>query len=371
MQLDGNDSEDSDEPRLEIVEEDRNADNIKDVGHGRKLRTRVKSGESSGESSGKVKKFKCPNCNEGFRFKFYLTSHVKKCKKTPNNQGEVISSEIPKSNTIQSQEENSKSVTVEKPNDATKVTKSDTAKEVPANMPLKKRKVPAVFGDDKAKPEEEEEEESNRNERNDVMDSPGERLVKLSVDANSAVAGNAVHHSENSADNNSKSQNENSKSQISSDRSKQNEKKKKDNFLGNIMESTSHMIKAKKTPVVNSNNARYKGDYVAVATSGDPLKDYEQLCTERNVHYRSWILNPKGKSIKDGFRIIMRGATHGLQERNLETFTLSSKLETQMPYGLEQLNRKELALDWIATMARINPGREGINSKLARARIGK
>merc|ERR1719189_600475 len=112
------------------------------------------------------------------------------------------------------------------------------------------------------------------------MDSPGEKLVKLSVDANSAVAGYAVHHSENSEDNNSKSQNENSKSQISSDRSKQNEKKKKDDFLGNIIESTSHMIKAKKTPVVNSNNARYKGDYVAVATSGDPLKDYEQLRTE-------------------------------------------------------------------------------------------
>ena len=348
------------------MEEDHNADNAKDVGNGRKLRTRVKSGESSGESSDQKKKFKCPNCNEGFRFKYYHTSHVKKCKKAPNDQGEVISSEVSKPNTIQSQEENSKSVTVEKPNDETKVTKSDTAKEVPANIPLKKRKVPAVFGDDKAKTEEEE--ESNKN---DVMDSPGEKLVKLSVDADSAVAGNALDHSENSADNNSKSQNENSKSQISSDRSKQNEKKKKDNFLGNIMESTSHMIKAKKTPVVNSNNARYKGDYVAVATSGDPLKDYEQLRTEKNVHYRSWILNPKGKSIKDGFRIIMRGTTHGLQERNLETFTLSSKLETQMPYGLEQLNRKELALDWIATMARINPGREGINSKLARARIGK
>ena len=112
------------------------------------------------------------------------------------------------------------------------------------------------------------------------------------------------------------------------------------------------------------------GDYIAVATSGDPIKDYEQHRTEKNVHYRSWILNPKGKP-NDGFRIIMRGDTHGLQERNLETFTLSSKLETQMPYGLEQLNRKELVFDWIATMARINPGREGINSKLARARIGK
>ena len=107
------------------------------------------------------------------------------------------------------------------------------------------------------------------------------------------------------------------------------------------------------------------GNYVAVATSGDPIKDYDQLRTEKNVHYRSWILNPKGNKSKDGgFRIIMRGATHGLQERNLETFTLSSKLETQMPYGLEQLNKKELVLDWIATMARIN-------SKLARARIGK
>ena len=127
-----------------------------------------------------------------------------------------------------------------------------------------------------------------------------------------------------------------------------------------------------KTTILSNfpDHASYMGDYVAVATSGDPIKDYEQLRTEKNVHYRSWILNPKGKS-NDGFRIIMRGATHGLQERNLETFTLSSKLETQMPYGLEQLNRKELVFDWIATMARINPGREAINSKLARARIGK
>ena len=50
---------------------------------------------------------------------------------------------------------------------------------------------------------------------------------------------------ENAADDNSKSQ------PRQFDRTKKNETKE-DTFLGNIMESTSHMIKAKKTPVVNS-----------------------------------------------------------------------------------------------------------------------
>ena len=49
--------------------------------------------------------------------------------------------------------------------------------------------------------------------------------------------------------------------------------------------------------------------------------------------------------------------------RDIQPTTLSSKIETQLPFGLEQLTRKEVAFDWIETMAR--PG-----SILARAHIG-
>ena len=338
-QLDGNDSDDSDEPRLEIVEEE-NAD--KKIGDGRrKLRTRVKSESTCstcGKSfknldelmkhknyeCGKEKKFKCPNCNEGFAYKFKLTGHVKNCKKDNNIKlnDQVVKSEIPKTKIQSPSQGEDHSESVKAKPDATNKAKSDTTKEVPANMPLKKRKVPAVFdADDKAGAKEvyvgkrrenypkmqedvvKEDEKSNKNEQNDVMDSPssvGEKLVKFSSSASSSsprfvsatdseaddsASAVAVHHSENTAgeklvklcdDSDLASEDEknkvkpkksetkldhsenitttddNSKSSQPSqiDRTKKNEKK--DNFLGNIMESTSHMIKAKKAPVVNS-----------------------------------------------------------------------------------------------------------------------
>ena len=94
---------------------------------------------------GKEKNFKCTNCNAGYAYKF---KRCKKCKKVNDEDQAIKISEIPKPK-VQSQEgEHSESAKLGKPNE-TKA-KSDT-KEVPANIPLKKRKVTAVFDDDKAR----------------------------------------------------------------------------------------------------------------------------------------------------------------------------------------------------------------------------
>ena len=85
------------------------------------------------------------------------------------------------------------------------------------------------------------------------------------------------------------------------------------NFLGNIMDSQSDMMKRKKFQVSENYRAkRYNGEYVATgAPSSGNVEEYVKPSYGTNVHYRAWSLRPKAKP-QDTFRLIVRGSTHGL-----------------------------------------------------------
>ena len=99
--------------------------------------------------------------------------------------------------------------------------------------------------------------------------------------------------------------------------------------------------------------ARYEGDFVQVAKHGDARKDYVAPQAGKNVHFRNWFIRAKDKP-SDKLHLLVKGSTHGLRDYDLLPFTVSSKVEGQLPFGLEQISRKELAYDWLATMLRPN-----------------
>jgi hypothetical protein len=145
---------------------------------------------------------------------------------------------------------------------------------------------------------------------------------------------------------------------------------KKNNLLGNIMASQTTMLKhptkatTRDHPEVQS-QFKYHGEPVAKAAHGDPLKDYEQPGPDENVHYNLWRLRPKANP-KASLSLLVKGSTHGLKHDKgndyMTVFTLNTRLEGQIPLGIESLSRKELAFEWMSTMIRPN-------SILARMRV--
>ena len=97
----------------------------------------------------------------------------------------------------------------------------------------------------------------------------------------------------------------------------------------------------------------YDGHPIFVASHGNAHTDYiSPTCSEtKNFHYRTWFLRPKN-SIKDSLTLLVKGSTHGLREGDQKPVTVSSKIEGQLPFGLEQMSKTEMAHDWLATMLR-------------------
>ena len=147
-------------------------------------------------------------------------------------------------------------------------------------------------------------------------------------------------------------------------------------FLANLMTSqkdTFHLQKQKpesqELPNDKTNDhvptPSYNGEYVANAFNDNP-NEYVKPNSDKNVNYSLWSLKPKANR-KDECVLLLRGSVHGLlkgQRRNQNNRnTIASKLETQMPFGLERLSRKEIAYDWISALTK--------QSTLRRVRIGK
>lgn len=147
-------------------------------------------------------------------------------------------------------------------------------------------------------------------------------------------------------------------------------------FLANLMTSqkdTFHQQKQKpesqELPKDKTNDhvptPSYNGEYVANAFNDNP-NEYVKPNSDKNVNYSLWSLKPKANR-KDECVLLLRGSVHGLlkgQRRNQNNRnTIASKLETQMPFGLERLSRKEIAYDWISALTK--------QSTLRRVRIGK
>lgn len=130
-----------------------------------------------------------------------------------------------------------------------------------------------------------------------------------------------------------------------------------------IASQTSIMTKNTAKPVEQAIKNKYQGEKVYVSSIGDAKTDFDQPEEYQNVKFTQWFLRPKGKS-QNVIKLIVKGNTDGLKETgdNLEVFTVSTKLETQLPFGLEKCTAKELAHEWMATLLRPS-------SKLARVRI--
>ena len=107
---------------------------------------------------------------------------------------------------------------------------------------------------------------------------------------------------------------------------------------------------------------KYNGEKLYFSAFGDASKDYEEPDEGTNIKFTQWALRPKGSKPEKCLKIIVKTSTDGLRDKDLQIFTLSSKLETQLPFGLEKLTAKELAEDWMATLLRPR-------SQLARLRI--
>ena len=142
--------------------------------------------------------------------------------------------------------------------------------------------------------------------------------------------------------------------------------KSEDSFLSNIMASQKSLRSSQnataagtKTELHQAQEAAipaYHGEPIFLASCGNAKTDYLSPTPGnpiKNVHYRRWILRPKDK-IKDSLTLLVKGSTHGLRQTDQQPLTISSKIEGQLPFGLEQLSRTEMAHDWLATMLRPN-----------------
>ena len=136
-----------------------------------------------------------------------------------------------------------------------------------------------------------------------------------------------------------------------------------DSFLSNIMASQKSLSKSRENATHAAAGGKaipaYHGEPIFLASYGNAQTDYLSPkattgCNEiKNVHYRRWILRPK-ENIKDSLTLLVKGSTHGLGITDQQPLTISSKIEGQLPFGLEQLSRTEMAHDWLATMLRPN-----------------
>ena len=134
--------------------------------------------------------------------------------------------------------------------------------------------------------------------------------------------------------------------------------KSSSSVLDTIMASQKSFLSphhSKANVVGPAERVKYSGDFVHVAQHGDAIKDYVSPEEGRNLHFRRWYIRPKNKP-SEKISLLVKGSTHGLREFDHMPFTVSSKVEGQLPFGLEQISKKELADDWLATMLRPNSG---------------
>jgi len=141
------------------------------------------------------------------------------------------------------------------------------------------------------------------------------------------------------------------------------------NFLDGLISSQNSMLQPEKStaqPVNSTENAvkpevsqrmKYHGENVQCAAFGNAAEDYEQPGGHENVNFRHFFIRPKDKP-QNCFNMIIKGSTDGLWENSengdLRPFTVQSKVETQLPFGLEKLTSQELAFAWMATLVRPN-----------------
>ena len=133
--------------------------------------------------------------------------------------------------------------------------------------------------------------------------------------------------------------------------------KASNSFLGSLVASQESFLQPKPVQSIGDQEEnkmqRYEGDFVQVAKHGNALKDYVAPQAGKNVHFRRWFIRSKEKP-SEKLHLLVKGSTHGLRDYDLLPFTVSSKMEGQLPFGLEQISKKELAHDWLATMLRPN-----------------